>query len=316
MKVSQLKENIRNIVRKKLSEATIDVTNPANETPQTKKQKIDLARRTTGNKNLGTEKDPVEFIEEAGKYTAAVIDKMSRAELIDFLGLTREEARNWSDKQLFGAARELADDKEGSIKESGTGDQPISSMSRKDMLQYIGLPSNTSEDEYSDEELRDMINDNKKLDELGDADISKGYIPTTNLSRMSRQEMLGILQLDPDTPENEISNEELRLGLKMYSDVYGDLNEKFYSDDDDVIIEDVEDIDDKDPTFKDYDSIYEIEKMDDFNANVAPGSVYQLSVEPHPLRPNLIIISQDNGQRVVVNVEDINSLIKVLQDLA
>jgi hypothetical protein len=103
-------------------------------------------------------------------------------------------------------------------------------------------------------------------------------MPTTNLSRMSRQEMLNILQLDPDTSENEISNEELRLGLKMYSDVYGDLNEKFYSDDDDVIIEDVEDIDDKDPTFKDYDSIYEIEKMDDFNANVAPGSVYQLSV--------------------------------------
>jgi hypothetical protein len=270
MKVSQLKENIRNIVRKKLSEATIDVTNPGTLTPQAKQQLITKARNSTKNQKIGTADDPAEFIEEAGKYTAAVIDKMSRAELIDFLGLTREEARNWSDKQLFGAARELADDKA----------------------------------------------DHGNLDELGDTDISKGYMPTTNLSRMSRQEMLNILQLDPDTSENEISNEELRLGLKMYSDVYGDLNEKFYSDDDDVIIEDVEDIDDKDPTFKDYDSIYEIEKMDDFNANVAPGSVYQLSVEPHPLRPNLIIISQDNGQRVVVNVEDINSLIKVLQDLA
>ena len=64
MKVSELKENIRGIIRKKIGEATIDVTNPATETPQTKKQKIDLARRTTGNKNLGTEKDPVEFIEE------------------------------------------------------------------------------------------------------------------------------------------------------------------------------------------------------------------------------------------------------------
>ena len=64
MKVSELKENIRGIIRKKIGEATIVVTNPATETPQTKKQKIDLARRTTGNKNLGTEKDPVEFIEE------------------------------------------------------------------------------------------------------------------------------------------------------------------------------------------------------------------------------------------------------------
>jgi hypothetical protein len=311
MKVSQLKENIRNIVRKKLGEATIDVPNPATLTQQTKQQLINKARNTTKNIKIGTADDPAEFIEEETdntpkKYTVDVINKMSRAELIDFLGLDRATARNWSDKQLFGAARELADDKEEPIKESGTGDQPISSMSRKDMLQYIGLPPNTSEDEYSDQELRDMINDNKNLEELGDADISKGYIPITNLSRMSRQEMLGILQLDPDTPENEISNEELRLGLKMYSDVYGDLNEKFYLDDDDTIHED-----DNNPTFKDYDSIYE-----DFNANVAPGSFYQLSVEPHPTNPKLIILSQDNGQRVVVNVEDINSLINVLRELA
>jgi len=111
MKVSQLKENIRNIVRKKLSEAVIDVPNPATETPQTKKTKIDLARRTTGNKNLGTEKDPVEFIEENGEYTMDRIWKMNRNELIDFLGLPREEATNWSDRQLQGAALEMADNK-------------------------------------------------------------------------------------------------------------------------------------------------------------------------------------------------------------
>jgi hypothetical protein len=143
MKVSELKENIRGIIRKKMGEAVIDVPNPATETPQTKKQKIDLARRTTGNKNLGTEKDPVEFIEE----------------------------------------------------------------------------------------------------------------------------------------------------------------EDFMDDDDNTIIEDVEDIDDKDPTFKDYDRIYEI------NANVAPGSRYQIEVKKDG---NFIILTQDNGQEIVVNPEDVRDLVKVI----
>jgi len=200
MKVSQLKENIRNIVRKKLSEATIDVTNPATETPQTKKSKIDIARRTTGNKNLGTEKDPVEFIEETEEYTMDRIWKMDRNELIDFLGLTREEARNWSDRQLKGAALEMADDKP-----------------------------------------------------MGEAD---------------------------------------------------------YIDNDGIIHED-----DKNPTFKDYNSVYEVEKTDSFNANVGSGE-YELSVKSHPTRPKFLIISQNNGQRVVVDKEDVNSLINVLRELA
>jgi hypothetical protein len=205
MKVSQLKENIRNIVRKKLGEATIDVPNPATLTQQTKQQLINKAKNSTKNLKIGTADDPAEFIEEAGKYTAAVIDKMSRAELIDFLGLTREEARNWSDKQLFGAARELADDKP--------------------------------------------------------------------------------------------------------------MEEADYIDDDDAIHEGVKDIDDNDPTFKDYDSVYEVEKMDDFNANVGSGE-YELSVKSHPTRPKFLIISQNNGQRVVVEVEDIPELLNVLRDLA
>ena len=229
MKVSQLKENIRNIVRKKLGEATIDVTNPATETPQTKKSKIDIARRTTGNKNLGTEKDPVEFIEETeedikpGEYTVARLQKMGRSGLIDFLGLTREEARNWSDRQLQGAALEMADDR---------------------------------------------------------------------------------------------------------SDYEETVDEADYIDDDDTVHEGV---DDDNTDFKDYDSIYEdmedtspnvdkyelgeIERNDEFRANVGSGH-YQLSVKSHPMDPRLIILSQDNGQRVVFEVEDVNNLINVLQDLA
>lgn len=145
MKVSELKENIRSIIRKKMEEAVIDVPNPATETPATKKQKIDLARRTTGNKNLGTEKDPVEFIEE----------------------------------------------------------------------------------------------------------------------------------------------------------------EDFLDDDDNTIIEDVEDVDSSDggDIAKMYDEIYEI------NANVAPGSRYQIEVSKDG---NFVVLTQDNGQEIIVHPDDVKDLVKVI----
>jgi hypothetical protein len=94
------------------------------------------------------------------------------------------------------------------------------------------------------------------------------------------------------------------------------MDEADYIDDDDIIYEDVEDVDSSgDEMAKYYDEIYEVGTTDDYEFNVAPGSVYQLSVKPHPTRPNLIILSQDNGQKVVVNVEDINSLINILREL-
>jgi hypothetical protein len=200
MKVSQLKENIRSIVRKKLSEATIDVNNPATETPQTKKAKIDLARRTTGNKTLGTEKDPVEFIEEdntkPGEYTMAKIWKMNRDELIDFLNLPPDMARKWSDGDLLGGALEMADDKPA---------------------------------------------DKESIDE-----------------------------------------------------------EDFMDDDDSTFIEGV---DDDNTDFEDYNRIYEI------NANVAPGSRYQIEVKKDG---NFIILTQDNGQEIVVHPDDVRDLVKVI----
>jgi hypothetical protein len=220
MKVSQLKENIRNIVRKKLGEATIDVTNPASETPQTKKSKIDIARRITGNKNLGTEKDPVEFIEETDKFTADRINKMGRTELIDFLGLTREEARNWSDTQLFGAARELADDIE----------EPI------DEIDYLD----------------------------DDDDVHEG--------------------VDDDNTD-----------FKDYDSIY-------------------EDMEDSSSDVSKY-KLGEIEMNKEFEANVGSGH-RGLSVKLHPMDPRLIMVSQDNGQRVVVEVEDVPELIEILQGLS
>lgn len=204
MKVSQLKENIRNIVRKKLGEANALVTTKTGTKPVDYKNTTELTKLKSDPNVSSIETTAGQKLkEETGKYTAAAIDKMSRAELIDFLGLDRAEARNWSDKQLFGAARELADDKS--------------------------------------------------------------------------------------------------------------MDEADYIDDDDKIYEDVTDIDSSgDEIAKYYDRVYE----GDFEANVAPGSMYQLSVEPHPTRPNLIILSQDNGQRIVVNVEDIDSLINILRELA
>ena len=79
--------------------------------------------------------------------------------------------------------------------------------------------------------------------------------------------------------------------------------EDFLDDDDSIIIEDVEDIDDKDPTFKDYDSIYEI------NANVAPGSRYQIEVSKDG---NFIVLTQDNGYEIVVHPDDVRDLVKVI----
>ena len=200
MKVSELKENIRGIIRKKMDEAVIDVPNPDTETPQTKKQKIDMARRTTGNKNLGTEKDPVEFIEEVGEYTMDKINKMTRSELINFAGLTPQEAAKYSTRTLQSIALEMADDK----------------------------------------------------------------------------------------PSDE-----------------GSIDEKdFMDDDDNTIIEDVEDVDSSgDEMAKYYDEIYEI------NANVAPGSRYQIEVKKDG---NFIILTQDNGQEIVVHPDDVRDLVKVI----
>lgn len=256
MKVSQLKETIRAKVRETLyvgaNALPAAMKDPAYSTlPPAEKIKITNTLKQKQSVNL----------EETTKYTTAEIWKMTRAELVDFLGLTSSEATKYSTHTLQGMALELADDKD------------------------------------------------KDLDEVEDIDLSQGFMPTANLSKMSRQEMLGILKLDPDTPKSELSDEDLRIGLKVYGDMYSKLNEKLYLDDDDAIHEDVEDVDGAGSTFKDYDEIYE----GDFEPNVAPGSVYQISVKP--INDRLISISQDNGQQVVVHVEDINQLIKVLQDL-
>jgi hypothetical protein len=204
MKVSELKENIRGIIRKKMGEAVIIQQTGAPFTDTQLSQKIKTLRAKEGDPTIGTEKNAVKVVREndikPGEYTMDKINKMTRSELINFAGLTPQEAAKYSTRTLQSIALEMADDK----------------------------------------------------------------------------------------PSDE-----------------GSIDEKdFMDDDDNTIIEDVEDVDSSgDEMAKYYDEIYEI------NANVAPGSRYQIEVKKDG---NFIILTQDNGQEIVVHPDDVRDLVKVI----
>jgi hypothetical protein len=195
MKVKELKENIRAKVREAL---TVKLAGGTALTAPQKSAKIAQLRTTTGDQTVGTEKNPIDFVREAGEYTMDKIYKMTRTELIDFAGLTPQDAAKYSTRTLQGIALELADDK----------------------------------------------------------------------------------------PSDEGSIDE----------------EDFMDDDDNTIIEDVEDIDDKDPTFKNYDSIYEI------NANVGSG-VYEIEVGKDGI---FITLIDNTGNYIKVHPDDVKELVKVI----
>jgi hypothetical protein len=189
MKVSELKETIRAKVRETLyagpNALPAAMKDPAyNALPPTEKTKVNNALKQKQSVNLEEE------------YTMDRIGKMTRSELINFAGLTPQEAAKYSTRALQSIALELADDK----------------------------------------------------------------------------------------PSDE-----------------GSIDEEDFMDDDDSTF--IEGVDDDNTDFKDYDSIYEI------NANVAPGSRYQIEVRKDG---NFIILTQDNGQEIVVNPEDVRDLVKVI----
>jgi len=179
-----------------------------------------------------------------------------------------------------------------------TGTKPVDYKNPTELAKLKSDPNVSSIETTAGQKL-------KEVDKINDKDITAGFMPTTNLSKMTREEMLAILKLDQDTPENEISDEDLRTGIRLYRDIYSKLNEKMYSDDDDtIIIEDVDDIDTSgNEVTKYYDEIYEI------NANVAPGSRYQIEVRNDR---NFIILTQDNGQEIVVHPDDVQQLVDVI----
>ena len=273
MKISQLKEVIRAKVRKakELKEMNALVTTRTGTKPVTYNNASELGNLRSDANVSSIVSTNGQKIKENEDFTMDRIWKMNRNELIKFLGLNPGEAKNWGDRELQGAALELADDKpkdsepdNSSVMESGTGDQPISSMSRADLLKHF--------------------------------------------------------KLDPNTPEEELSTEYLK-------DAMSGLDEADYIDDDDTVHEGV---DDEFTDFKDYDQVYEdmendssdvsqyelseIDMMNDFRANVGSGH-RGLSVKLHPMDQRLLMISQDNGQRVVVEVEDIPELLNVLRGL-
>ena len=118
MKVSALKENIRGIVRKKMEEAVIIQQTGAPLTDPQLSQKIKTLRAKEGDPTIGTEKNVVRYVREAGEYTMDKIYKMTRAELIDFTGLTPQDAAKYSTRtttplypSLQSIALEMADDR-------------------------------------------------------------------------------------------------------------------------------------------------------------------------------------------------------------
>ena len=55
------------------------------------------------------------------------------------------------------------------------------------------------------------------------------------------------------------------------------------------------------------------EMEEEFNPNIAPGSTYAVEVKP---AGNKVALLQDNGQEVVIHMEDIAALVKKLQELS
>ena len=75
MKSKELRKIIREAITDVLSEKTIDVTNPNSLTGPQKQAMIQLSRTATKNSNVGTAKDPVEFVEESDIEEMARITK-------------------------------------------------------------------------------------------------------------------------------------------------------------------------------------------------------------------------------------------------
>jgi len=128
--------------------------------------------------------------------------------------------------------------------------------------------------------------------------------PMSRIWKMNRAELIDFLNLPPDMARKWSDGDLLGGALEMADDrpAYEEpIDEEDYIDSDDNTI--IEGVDDDNTDFKDYDSIYEI------NANVAPGSRYQIEVKKDG---NFIILTQDNGQEIVVHPDDVRDLVKVI----
>jgi hypothetical protein len=139
---------------------------------------------------------------------------------------------------------------------------------------------------------------------LEEDNIKPGEYTMAKIWKMNRDELIDFLNLPPDMARKWSDGDLLGGALEMADDRadYEDsIDEEDYIDSDDNTI--IEGVDDDNTDFENYDRIYEI------NANVAPGSRYQIEVKKDG---NFIILTQDNGQEIVVHPDDVRDLVKVI----
>ena len=267
MKISELKENIRVKVREAL---TVKLAGGTALTAPQKSAKITQLRTTTGDQTIGTEKNPIDFVKENDKIKPGFVDT----------------------KTLFNVKLK-----------NGTIYKNVRFHMLNDPKSFV-----TSDGGYRiNQDIQSVVNANQELKET-EEDIKPGEYTIDKIYKMNRAELIDFTGLTPQDAAKYSTRTLQSIALEMADDRPADEEpideEDFMDEDDDTIIEDVEDVDSSgDGMAKYYDEVYEI------NANVAPGSRYQIEVRKDG---NFIILTQDNGQEIVINPEDVRDLVKVI----
>ena len=153
MKKSRLLEIIREEISAALNEtATIDVPGDAQKmTPQQKQQKINKARSTSGDRTLGTDENPVEFVEEeqldeipdfGGRFDKQVADKYGEEDTLE-AAMEKVVNRTLSDRGIAKAdvAKMEKEDLKGLLKAirqqiSGKGQVPDVAQALKKQTEF------------------------------------------------------------------------------------------------------------------------------------------------------------------------------------
>ncbi len=169
----KLKEIINKIVREEImgEQATIDVNNPSSLTPQQKQAAIQTARTSTKNNNLGTAKEPIEFVETSTpvremaraaevKYTLkpdfrgeleSVQGKLSKAEfrsLVDIVKVLKDEGQPLTASDILRIHNEKNPDRQYASQQSFIRPLVIGAIGKK-KITYDELPFSASQKDVS-----------------------------------------------------------------------------------------------------------------------------------------------------------------------
>jgi hypothetical protein len=168
----KLKEIINKIVREEImGEGTIDVSNPNSLTPQQKQTAIQTARTSTKNSNLGTAKDPIEFVETSTsvremaraaevKYSLktdfrgeleSVQSKLSKSEfrsLVDIVKVLKDKGEPLTATDILKFHNEANPDRQYASQQSFIRPLVIGAIGKK-KISYDELPFNASQKDVS-----------------------------------------------------------------------------------------------------------------------------------------------------------------------